>query len=92
HPMNQVAHKICPAIASTTRIVLKPAEKTPLSALYLLDLYREAGLPDPMFDVVIGEPNSLGAALVCDEHVDLVAFTGSVAVGKRIAQMAGYRR
>lgn len=90
--MNQVAHKICPAIASNNRIVLKPSEKTPLSALYLLDLFREAGLPEPMFDVVIGEPNALGAALVCDEHVELVAFTGSVAVGKRIAQMAGYRR
>ncbi|ARL92925.1 phosphonoacetaldehyde dehydrogenase [Burkholderia pseudomallei] len=92
HPMNQVAHKICPAIASNNRIVLKPSEKTPLSALYLLDLFREAGLPESMFDVVIGEPNALGAALVCDEHVELVAFTGSVAVGKRIAQMAGYRR
>ncbi|KWZ47242.1 phosphonoacetaldehyde dehydrogenase [Burkholderia savannae] len=92
HPMNQVAHKICPAIASNNRVVLKPSDKTPLSALYLLDLFREAGLPEPMFDVVIGEPDVVGSELVRNEHVELVAFTGSVAVGKRIAEMAGYRR
>ncbi|AJX34496.1 phosphonoacetaldehyde dehydrogenase [Burkholderia oklahomensis] len=92
HPMNQIAHKICPAIASNNRVVLKPSEKTPLSALYLLDLFREAGLPEPMFDVVIGAPDVVGAELVRNDQVELVAFTGSVAVGKRIAEMAGYRR
>ncbi|WDD95588.1 phosphonoacetaldehyde dehydrogenase [Burkholderia sp. FERM BP-3421] len=92
HPMNQVAHKICPAIASNNRIVVKPSEKTPLSALYLLDLLRDAGLPEPMFDVVVGAPAEVGAEFLANEYVEVVAFTGSVAVGKRIASQAGYRR
>ncbi|GAB6408661.1 phosphonoacetaldehyde dehydrogenase [Pseudomonas sp. MHK4] len=92
HPMNQVAHKICPAIATNNRVILKPSEKTPLSALFLRDLLSEAGLPEEIFQVVTGDPNEIASELICNEHVDLVAFTGSVAVGKKVASMAGYRR
>jgi putative phosphonoacetaldehyde dehydrogenase len=92
HPMNQVAHKICPAIATNNRIILKPSEKTPLSALFLRDLLSKAGLPEEIFQVVTGDPNEIARELICNEHVDLVAFTGSVTVGKRVALMAGYRR
>lgn len=92
HPMNQVAHKICPAIATNNRIILKPSEKTPLSALFLRGLFSEAGLPEEIFQVVTGDPNEIAKELIGNEHVDLVAFTGSVTVGKRIALMAGYRR
>lgn len=92
HPMNQVAHKVAPAIATNNRMVLKPSEKTPLSALYLQALLREAGLPEPMFQVVTGEPAEIGEELVAGDDVDLVTFTGGVAIGKSIAARAGYRR
>ena len=92
HPMNQVAHKVAPSIATGNRMVLKPTEKTPLSALYLADLLYEAGLPPEMLQVVTGDPREIADELVTNEHADLVTFTGGVAVGKYIAQKAGYRR
>jgi putative phosphonoacetaldehyde dehydrogenase len=92
HPMNQVAHKVAPSIATNNRMVLKPSEKTPMSAYYLADLLHEAGLPREMFRVVTGDPREIAGELVTNEHVDLVTFTGGVAVGKSIAAKAGYRR
>lgn len=92
HPMNQVAHKVVPAIASNNRLVLKPSEKVPLSALFFADLLYEAGLPPPMFQVLTGDPAEIADTLIGDPRVELVTFTGGVAVGKRIAQKAGYRR
>jgi phosphonoacetaldehyde dehydrogenase len=92
HPMNQVAHKVAPSIATNNRMVLKPSEKTPLSAYYLAELLYEAGLPREMFQVVTGDPREIADELIANEHVDLVTFTGGVAVGKYIAGKAGYRR
>ena len=92
HPMNQVAHKVAPSIATNNRMVLKPSEKTPLSAYYLADLLHEAGLPREMFTVVTGDPREIADELITNEHVDLVTFTGGVQVGKYIASKAGYRR
>jgi putative phosphonoacetaldehyde dehydrogenase len=92
HPMNQVAHKVAPSIATGNRMVLKPSEKTPLSAIYLAELLHEAGLPREMFQVVTGDPREIADELITNEHVDLVTFTGGVAVGKSIAAKAGYRR
>ncbi len=92
HPMNQVAHKVAPAVATNNRLVLKPSEKTPLSALYFADLLYEAGLPPGSLQVVTGDPHEIGREMVSNEHVDLVTFTGGVAVGKAIAATAGYRR
>ena len=92
HPMNQVAHKIAPAIATNNRVVLKPSEKTPLSAIYLASLLHEAGVPREMLQVVTGDPREIAEELVTNEHVDLVTFTGGVAAGKQIASKAGYRR
>ena len=92
HPMNQVAHKIAPAIATNNRVVLKPSEKTPLSAIYLASLLHEAGVPAPMLQVVTGDPREIADELITNEHADLVTFTGGVAVGKYIAAKAGYRR
>ncbi len=92
HPMNQVAHKIAPSVATNNRMVLKPTEKTPLSALYLADLLYEAGLPPEMLQVVTGDPREIADELITNEHVDLVTFTGGVAVGRYIAERAGYRR
>jgi putative phosphonoacetaldehyde dehydrogenase len=92
HPMNQVAHKVAPSIATNNRMVLKPSEKTPLSAYYLAELLYEAGLPREMFTVVTGDPREIADELITNEHSDLVTFTGGVAVGKYIASKAGYRR
>ncbi len=92
HPLNQVAHKVAPSIATNNRMVLKPSEKTPLTALLLADILYEAGLPPAMFSVVTGQPAEISETLLTDASVDLVTFTGGVAIGKSIAQRAGYRR
>ncbi|QBQ99586.1 phosphonoacetaldehyde dehydrogenase [Paraburkholderia pallida] len=92
HPLNMVSHKLAPAIATNNRVVLKPTELTPLTALALADVLYEAGLPPEMLSVVTGNPRTMGDSMITDPHCDLVTFTGSVRVGKYIAQNAGYRR
>jgi putative phosphonoacetaldehyde dehydrogenase len=92
HPMNQVAHKVVPSIATNNRMVLKPSEKVPLSAFYLADILYEAGLPPEMFQVLTGDPREIADELITNAQVDLVTFTGGVAIGKYIAAKAGYRR
>ncbi|KOX14625.1 DeoR faimly transcriptional regulator [Micromonospora sp. NRRL B-16802] len=92
HPLNQVVHKVAPAVATNNRLVLKPSEKTPLAALAFADTLYEAGLPPPMFQVVTGDPAEIGPVLIGDPHVELVTFTGGTEVGKRVAASAGYRR
>jgi phosphonoacetaldehyde dehydrogenase len=92
HPMNQVAHKVAPSIATNNRMVLKPSEKTPLSAIYLAEVLYEAGLPREMFQVITGDPREIADELITNPHVDLVTFTGGVTIGKYIATHAGYRR
>jgi aldehyde dehydrogenase (NAD+) len=92
HPLNQVAHKLAPAIAAGTPVILKPSEKTPLTAIKFAELLYEAGLPGPMLSVLLGPAAEVAEPLVQDPRVDVVSFTGSVAVGKRIAATAGYKR
>jgi len=92
HPLNQVAHKVCPAIAAGAPLILKPSEKTPLTALRFCELLYQAGLPGWMLSVLLGPTDEVASPLVRDERVELVAFTGSVAVGKKIAATAGYKR
>ncbi|WP_137918128.1 phosphonoacetaldehyde dehydrogenase [Hydrogenophaga sp. 2FB] len=92
HPMNQVAHKVVPSIATNNRMVLKPSEKVPLSAYFLADILYEAGLPPEMFQVLTGDPREIADEMLVNEHVDLITFTGGVPIGKYIAQKAGYRR
>jgi aldehyde dehydrogenase (NAD+) len=92
HPLNQVIHKVAPAIATNNRVVLKPSEKTPLAAFVLADILYEAGLPPQMFSVVTGDPREIADELLTNADVDLVTFTGGVAVGKAIAARAIYKR
>ncbi len=92
HPMNQVAHKVVPAIATNNRMVLKPSEKVPLSALLLADILYDAGLPPEMFQVVTGDPAEIAEELLTNSAIDLVTFTGGVTIGKQIAARVGYRR
>ena len=92
HPMNQVAHKVAPSVATNNRMILKPSEKTPLSAIFFAQLLYEAGLPREMLQVVTGDPREIADELITHPKVDLVTFTGGVAVGKAIASKVGYRR
>ena len=73
-------------------MVLKPTEKTPLSALVLADILYEAGLPPQMFSVVTGDPKEIADEMLTHPDVDLVTFTGGVAIGKYIAAKAVYKR
>ncbi len=92
HPMNQVAHKVIPSIATNNRMVLKPSEKVPYSAIYFADLLYEAGLPPEMLSVITGDPREIADEMLTHPAVDLITFTGGVAIGKYIADKAGYRR
>lgn len=92
HPMNQVAHKVVPSVATNNRMVLKPSEKVPLSALLFADILYAAGLPPEMLSVVTGDPREIADELLTNPAVDLITFTGGVAIGKYIAGKAGYRR
>ncbi|ALS65779.1 phosphonoacetaldehyde dehydrogenase [Pandoraea apista] len=92
HPMNQVAHKVAPSIATNNRMVLKPSEKVPLSAFYLADTLYEAGLPPEMLQVITGDPVEIADEMITNENIDMITFTGGVSIGKYIASKAGYRR
>ena len=92
HPLNMISHKIAPAIATNNTVVAKPTELTPLTALLLADILYEAGLPPEMLSIVTGNPRTMGDSMITDPHADVVTFTGSVKVGKYIAEKAGYKR
>jgi aldehyde dehydrogenase (NAD+) len=84
-PLLMLAWKIAPALATGNTVVLKPAETTPLSALFFADICRQAGLPKGVVNILTGD-GSTGAALVGHPDVNKVAFTGSTAVGRQIAR------
>ncbi|KAK0181318.1 hypothetical protein PV327_003611 [Microctonus hyperodae] len=86
-PLFMASWKLAPALATGNTIVLKPAEQTPLTALYLAQLTKEAGFPPGVINVVPGF-GDIGAALVAHNNVDKIAFTGSTEVGKLVKQGA----
>jgi len=92
HPLNQVAHKLAPALAAGAPIVLKPSEKTPLAALWLARAILAAGYPEDALAVVTGEREEILDEMLAHDAVEVVSFTGGVAVGKEIAARLGYRR
>lgn len=92
HPLNMVAHKIAPSIATNNCMVCKPTELTPLTAITLADILYEAGLPPEMFQIVTGMPADIGDEMITNDHIDIITFTGGVPVGKMIADKAGYKR
>ena len=89
YPLIMTAWKIAPALAAGNSVVLKPSEKSPLSALRLAEIAIEAGIPAGVFNVVPGYGHEAGAALALHMDVDCIGFTGSTKVGKQILQMAG---
>ncbi|MBW6391623.1 aldehyde dehydrogenase [Billgrantia antri] len=88
-PLMMTAWKIAPALAAGNSVILKPSEKSPLSALRLAQLAKEAGLPKGVFQVLPGFGHTVGKALALSMQVDCLAFTGSTAVGKQLMQYAG---
>jgi acyl-CoA reductase-like NAD-dependent aldehyde dehydrogenase len=91
-PLNLVAHKLSPAIASGNAFILKPAEQTPLTAAMLLEILLEAGLPPEAGQLLQGDGETVGDAIVTDPRVAKVSFTGSAAVGRTILSRAGIKR
>lgn len=88
-PMIMAAWKIAPALAMGNSVVLKPSEKSPLTAIRLAQLATEAGLPDGVFNVVPGFGHTAGKALALHHDVDTLVFTGSTAVAKQLMIYAG---
>lgn len=88
YPLMMAAYKLAPAFASGCTVVLKPAEQTPLSVLYLATLVEEAGFPDGVYNVVTGYGESVGAYLSRHPGTNKVAFTGSTEVGRLIVHGA----
>src|SRR5213594_1070589 len=91
-PLNLVAHKLAPALAAGCAVVLKPASQTPLSALLLAELETEAGLPPGWLNVLVGPASEIGDVLIEDERVKALTFTGSGAVGWKLAERAPKQR
>jgi acyl-CoA reductase-like NAD-dependent aldehyde dehydrogenase len=91
-PLSTVAHKVGPAIAAGNAVVLKPAERTPLSAINAVQAFAAAGLPAGFLQLVCGPGRDLGDSLVGDPRVRFYTFTGSTAVGRRISERAGLAR
>jgi betaine-aldehyde dehydrogenase len=90
-PLNQAADKIAPALLAGCPVILKPSELTPLSTLAFADAAQAVGLPRGVFNLVNGADATVGEALARHDGVDLISFTGSTTVGKRIAALAAER-
>jgi len=91
-PLNLVCHKVGPALAGGNAVVIKPASNTPLSALKLVEILLEAGLPPLAIACLTGGGGELGKALCSDDRVRKISFTGSVEVGQQIVSVAGIKR
>lgn len=91
-PLNLVCHKVGPALAAGNAVIVKPASDTPLSALKLVEILLEAGVPPLAVSCLTGGGGELGKTLCGDERVRKISFTGSVEVGKQICEVAGIKR
>jgi glyceraldehyde-3-phosphate dehydrogenase (NADP+) len=91
-PLNLVMHKVGPALAAGNAVIVKPASDTPLSALKLVELLLEAGLPAEAIQCVTGPGAKLGGAISTDPRVRKISFTGSLDVGEQICRLAGIKK
>jgi acyl-CoA reductase-like NAD-dependent aldehyde dehydrogenase len=92
YPLILVMHKVAPALAAGNSVLLKPADKTPLTALKLTQLLLEAGLPENGIQCITGQGSRIGPPLCADKRVRKISFTGSTAVGLQISQLAGIKK
>ena len=91
-PLNLVAHKVAPALASGNSLVLKPATWTPLAAVKLCQALQDAGLPAGAINLVVGSGGTVGEWLITDPRLDKITFTGSPPVGAHILSVAGIKK
>lgn len=91
-PLTLAAHKIGPAVAAGCGVVLKPADKAPLAAIELVRAFHRAGLPPAWMSVLVGEPGPIADALIADDRVGLLTFTGSAALGWELKAKAARKR
>ncbi|MDR7518823.1 MAG: aldehyde dehydrogenase family protein [Armatimonadota bacterium] len=91
-PLNLVMHKVGPALAAGNSVIVKPASDTPLSALKLVEVLLEAGVPAEAVQCITGSGKEVGEALCADPRVRKITFTGSRDVGERICRVAGLKK
>ncbi|WP_342595136.1 NAD-dependent succinate-semialdehyde dehydrogenase [Salinicola lusitanus] len=88
-PFMMITRKIATALAAGCTMIIKPSEETPLTAYKLLETAREAGIPEGVFEMVTGNPQEIGERFIADTRIRKISFTGSTAVGRRLASAAG---
>ena len=88
YPLLQVSWKVAPALVAGCTFIVKPAELTPSTAIHLFKLIDEAGVPAGVANLILGKGSSIGDLLTSDSRIDLVSFTGSLAIGQRIMSLA----
>lgn len=91
-PLNLVAHKIGPAVASGNAIIVKPATLTPISAILLAEAFDAAGLPEKVLSVITGSGSEIGDILISHPSIRMVSFTGGLETGEQIAKKAGLKK
>lgn len=87
-PLNQVASKVAPALATGCTVVLKPSEIAPLSSMLFAEVVHDAGLPPGVFNLVNGDGPTVGEAIASHPEIDMVSFTGSTTAGVKVAKLA----
>lgn len=92
HPLNQVVHKVVPAIAANNSVILKPSEKAPVTAIRFIEILLECGLPKEMINLVTCKVGPTTELLVSHSAVDMVVFTGSTETGERVHRMMGVKK
>jgi glyceraldehyde-3-phosphate dehydrogenase (NADP+) len=91
-PLNLICHKLGPAIAAGNPVILKPSDYTPLVAIKFGEILSEAGLPKEMLSIITGSPEYFGDALISDDSIRLISFTGGVEAAKVIQRKAGLKK
>ena len=91
-PMNQVVVKVAPSFAAGNKTIIKPTERTPMSAIRFVQILLNNGMPPGMIGVVTGKSSEIGDELVASQKIDMVTFTGSTEVGRKLTNMAGIKK
>ena len=91
-PMNQVVVKVAPSFAAGNKTIIKPTERTPMSAIRFVEILLNNGMPPGMIGVVTGKSSEIGDELVASQKIDMVTFTGSTEVGRKLTNMAGIKK
>ncbi len=87
-PVNLPSRKLGGALAAGCSVIIKPAEETPASCMLLVEAFHDAGLPPGVINMVCGEPAAISTALIASAPIRKVSFTGSIAVGKMLGELA----